>query len=157
MFAFCILFVSRTFTNDLYKSNHIIVSKRFRLFYTKYLLFLFYTIIFTKHSHQFIYYTHIFIKIIFSLFFFYYFPPNPTNPSFLPEYTHFPFFFFLFLSLSPPVFLLFFFFFLRIFFFPLLLLQFGFYTFIIDDDFGLGLIKAGILGGESKNFGWRKW
>ena len=23
--------------------------------------------------------------------------------------------------------------------------------------FGLGLIKAGILGGESKNFGWRKW
>ena len=36
----------------------------------------------------------------------------------------------------------FYFYFLRIFFFPPLLLQFEFYAFIIDDDFGLGLIKG---------------
>ena len=35
-----------------------------------------------------------------------------------------------------------FFFFFRIFLFPPLLLQFEFYAFIIDDDFGLGLIKG---------------
>ena len=37
------------------KSIHINSSKRFRLFYIKNLLFLFYTIIFTKYPHQFIY------------------------------------------------------------------------------------------------------
>ena len=37
------------------QSIHISSSKRFRLFYIKNLLFLFYTIIFTKHPHQFIY------------------------------------------------------------------------------------------------------
>ena len=53
-----------------HQSNHISLSKRFRLFYTKNLLFLFYTITFTKHSHQFIYYTYFFIKINFFLTFF---------------------------------------------------------------------------------------
>ena len=62
-----------------------------------------------------------------------------------------PFFFFLSLSLSPPLFLLLFFF-LRILFFPLLLLQCGFYTFIIDDDFGLGLIKGSDFGQRKQNF-----
>ena len=42
------------------KSNRISLSKKFNLFYTKNLHFLFYAIIFTKYSHQFIYYTHFF-------------------------------------------------------------------------------------------------
>jgi len=41
---------------------------------------------------------------------------------------------------------------LRIFFFPLLLLQFGLYTFIIDDDFGLGLIKGSDFGQRKQKF-----
>ena len=53
----------------------------------------------------------------------------------------------IFASLSFPPF-----FFLRIFFFPLLLLQFGFYTFIIDDDFGLGLIKGIDFGQRQQKF-----
>ena len=46
-----------------------------------------------------------------------------------------------------------FFWFLRIFFFPLLLLQFDFYAFIIDDDFGLGLIKGSDFGQRKQNIG----
>ena len=42
--------------------------------------------------------------------------------------------------------------FLRIFFFPLLLLQFEFYAFIIDDDFGLGLIKGSDFGQRKQKF-----
>ena len=91
----------------------------------KTLLFLFYTTIFTKHPHQFIYYTHSFIKIIFLLTFFIISHLPPPNPSFSSEYT--PFFFTPSLSLPLPLFLLllllilsFFFFFLRIFFLPLL-------------------------------------
>ena len=61
------------------------------------------------------------------------------------------------LSLSLPLFLLLFsFIFLRIFFFPLLLLQFGFYTFIINDDFGLGLIKGSDFGRRKQKFGVKK-
>ena len=41
---------------------------------------------------------------------------------------------------------------MRIFFFPLLLLQFGFYAFIIDGDFGLGLIKGSDFGRRKQNF-----
>ena len=41
---------------------------------------------------------------------------------------------------------------MRIFFFPLLLLQFEFYAFIIDDDFGLGLIKGSDFGRRKQNF-----
>ena len=58
------------------------MSKRFRIFYTKNLFFLFYIITFTKHFHQFIYYTHFFIKIIFFLTFsiiFHLPPPNPQS------------------------------------------------------------------------------
>ena len=44
------------------------------------------------------------------------------------------------------VFYYYYYFFLRIFFFSPLLLQFEFYTFIIDDDFGLGLIKGNDFG-----------
>ena len=71
--------------------------------------FLFYTITFTKHPHQFIYYIHFFIKIIFSLTFFIISHLLPPNPSFSFEYT--PFFFTPSLSLSSPLFLLLFFFF----------------------------------------------
>ena len=57
------------------------------------------------------------------------------------------------LSLSLPLFLLLLsFIFLRIFFFPLHLLQFGFYTFIINDDFGLCLIKGSDFGQRKKKF-----
>ena len=42
----------------------------FCIFYKKNLLFLFYTLIFTKHSHQFIYSTHLFNKIFIFLQFF---------------------------------------------------------------------------------------
>ena len=130
------------------------MSKRFRLFYTKKpIFFLFYTITFTKHSHQFIYYTHFFIKIVFFLTF--------LIISHLPHLT-------LLFSLNTPAFpssssctylylhLSFFsFFFLESFSFLCFFLQFGFYTFIIDDDFGLGLIKGS--GRRKQNFGWRKW
>ena len=82
--------------------------------------FLFYTITFTKHPHQFIYYTHFFIKIKFSLNFFIIshltllFPLNTPpssshNPYLYLRLSVFSFFFFFFL-----------FFFLRIFFLPLL-------------------------------------
>ena len=72
-------------------------------FTQKNLLFLFYTITFTKHPHQFIYYTHIFIKIIISLTFF--IISHLTLTFSLDN----PFFFFFFTassSLSPPLFLL---------------------------------------------------
>ena len=50
----------------------------YRLFYTKKTtFFLFYTLNFTKHSHQFIYSTHLFNKIFILFTFFYYFPPSP--------------------------------------------------------------------------------
>ena len=52
------------------KSNHISGCKRFCLFYTKNLLFLFCTINFTKHTHQSIYYTLYLIQIIFLYSFF---------------------------------------------------------------------------------------
>ena len=32
-------------------------------------------------------------------------------------------------------------------------MQFGFYTFIIDDDFGLGLVKGNDFGWRKQNFG----
>ena len=41
--------------------------------------FLFYTSIFTKHSHQFIYFTHLFNKIFILFYIFYYFLPSRTN------------------------------------------------------------------------------
>ena len=90
-------------------------------FTLKNLLFLFYIITFTKYSHQFIYYIHFFIKIIFFLNFFIISHPPSPNPSFPSEYT--PFFFAPSLSLSSPLFFLPFlllFIYLRIFFFPLL-------------------------------------
>ena len=58
------------------------MSKRFWIFYTKNLFFLFYIITFTKHLHQFIYYTQFFIKIIFFLTFSiisHLPPPNPQS------------------------------------------------------------------------------
>ena len=79
------------------------------ILHKKNLRFLFYTITFTKHLHQFIYYIHFFIKIIFSLTFFIISHLLPPNPSFSFEYT--PFFFTPSLSLSSPLFLLLFFFF----------------------------------------------
>ena len=100
------------FTRQLFdytQSNYISLCKRFCLFYKKNLLFLFYTITFTKHLHQFIYYTHFFIKIIFSLNFFIishltlFFPLNTP-----PSSSHNPY---LYLRLSVFSFFLFFFFF----------------------------------------------
>ena len=131
------------------------MSKRFRLFYTKKnLLFLFYIITFTKHLRQFIYYTHFFIKIIFFLTFSIISHLPPPNTSFLskslntlPSTSSCPY---LYLCLS--FFSFFFLFLFRIFFFPLLLLQFGFYTFIIDDNFGLGLIKGSDFRAEKAKF-----
>ena len=134
------------------------MSKRFRLFYTKNLFFLFYTITFTKHPYQFIYYIHSFIKIIFFLTFFLLFPTYPylTLLFFLnkPPFPSSSSCTYLYLCLS--FFLSFFFFFLRIFFFPLFLLQFGFSTFIIDDDFGLGLIKGSDFRQRKQKFGVEK-
>ena len=93
---------------------------------------------------------HLFIKILFFLTFYYYFPPTPTSHILLFSLNTLPFLLLVHISisasLSSPSF---FFFFLRIFFFPLLLLQFGFYTSIIDDDFGLGLIKGSDFGQRS--------
>ena len=45
------------------KKHLISTSKRFHLFYKKNLLFLFYTITFTKHLHQLVYFTRYFNKI----------------------------------------------------------------------------------------------
>ena len=102
------------------KSNYISWCKRFRLFYIKNLLFLFYITTFTKHPHQFIYYTHSFIKIIFPLTFFIISHLPPPNPSFSsntpPSSSHHSY---LYLRLSFFSFFIFFFF-LRIFFLPLL-------------------------------------
>ena len=92
----------------------------------KKLLFLFYIITFTKHQHQFINYTHFFIKIIFSLTYFIISHLPPPNPSFFSEEPLLLLLHTIFISissLSPPLFLLhlllsFFFFFLRIFFLP---------------------------------------
>ena len=53
----------------LVNSIHISSFKFFCLFYTKNLLFLFYTITFIKHPHQFIYFTRYFNKIFTPLIF----------------------------------------------------------------------------------------
>ena len=62
----------------VHKSNHISSWKRFHLFYTKNLHFLFYTITFTKHPHQFIYFTRLFNKIFILHQFFIIFPNSHT-------------------------------------------------------------------------------
>ena len=91
-------------------------------FTQKNLFFLFYTITFTKHQHQFIYYIHFFIKIIFSLIFFiisHLPPPNlffflwitPSSSSSSSSSSHY-----LYLYLCLSFFSISFFFFLRIFF-----------------------------------------
>ena len=49
------------------------------VYFTQKPIFLFYTITFTKHQRQFIYYTHFFIKIIFSLTFFIISHLSPLN------------------------------------------------------------------------------
>ena len=54
----------------IWQSKRIGKCKSFLLFYTKNLLFLFYTLIFTKHLHQSIYSTHLFNKIFIFLQFF---------------------------------------------------------------------------------------
>ena len=87
-----------------------VCAKDFIYFTQKNLLFLFYIITFTKHPHQFIYYTHFFIKIIFFLNFFIISHPPSPNPSFSSEYT--PFFFAPSLSLSSPLFFLLFYLFI---------------------------------------------
>ena len=63
----------------------------FLLFCTKKLLFLFYTPIFTKHLHQFIYSTHLFNKIFILFTIFYYSLPHRlslTNPIQNPSLHH---------------------------------------------------------------------
>ena len=97
-------------------------------FTQKNLLFLFYTITFTKHPHQFIYYTHIFIKIIISLTFFIISHLTHLTLTFSLDNPFFFFFFTASSSLSPlylrpsffSTFFSFFSFFFRIFFLPLL-------------------------------------
>ena len=91
----------------------------------------------------------IIIKIVFFLTFFYYFPPTPY---FFFLWKHPLLLLLVLISISASLSSPFFFFFLRIFFVPLLLLQFGFYTFIIDDDFGLGLIKGSDFGQRKQKF-----
>ena len=62
------------------KRNHISLCKFSVYFARKNLLFLFYTFIFTKHLHQFIYSTHLFNKIfIFFTFFIISFPLEQTH------------------------------------------------------------------------------
>ena len=68
------------FSKPTNKSIHISSSK-FSIYFTrKNLLFLFYTITFVKHPHQFIYFTRFFNKIFILLNFYYYFSqlPLPT-------------------------------------------------------------------------------
>ena len=131
------------------------MSKRFCLFYTKNLLFLFYTITFTKHLHQFIYYTHFFIKIIFLHPFSIISHLTPTSFFFESEYT--PIFILFSLSLSPPLFLLF------LFFFSFFWESFSFLFFFYNLSFMLLLwmmilgwvwLRSMILGGESKVLVW---
>ena len=62
------------------KSNHINSCKISIYFVRKNLLFLFYTLTFTKLPHQLIYSTHLFNKIIIS------FNTNPGPPSQRPEH-----------------------------------------------------------------------
>ena len=99
-----------------------------------------------------------FIKIIFLFSFSIISYLPPPNPSFFLIHNT------LISINSRPLFLLllsfflflfcfcFFFLFLRIFFFPLLLLQFEFYAFIIDNDFGMGLIKGSDFGRRKQKF-----
>ena len=101
-----------------------VFTKESIYFTQKNLLFLFYTITFTKHQHKFIYYIHFFIKIIFSLTLFIISHLTPPNPYFCTpssSFSHYPHLYLLSISAplsSPPSSL--FFFFLRIFFLPLL-------------------------------------
>ena len=94
---------------------------------------------------------HIFFKIIFLSPFSIISHRPPPNPSFflihntllslwLYQFSASPSFFFCFVL------------FLRIFFFPLLLLQFEYYAFIINDDIGLGLIKGSDFGHRKQKF-----
>ena len=68
------------FSKPTNKSIHISSSKFSVYFTRKNLLFLFYTITFVKHPHQFIYFTRFFNKIFILLNFYYYFSqlPLPT-------------------------------------------------------------------------------
>ena len=77
-----------------------VCAKDFVYFTQKNLLFLFYIITFTKHPHQFIYYTHFFIKIIFSLTFLLLFPTYPHLTFLFSLNNPFFFFFFIFFTLS---------------------------------------------------------
>ena len=79
--------------------------------------------------------------------------PHLTSPPFFWFRTLSSYLYQFLASLSSPSFFLFFFvLFLRIFFFPLLLLQFEFYAFIIDNDFGMGLIKGSDFGRRKQKF-----
>ena len=100
-----------------------------------------------------------FIKIIFIFSFSIISHLLPPNPSFfflihntLLSLSILGLFFFSFFLSFFFCFVFVFFLFLRIFFFPLLLLQFEFYAFIIDDDFGLGLIKGSDFGQRKQKF-----
>ena len=68
------------------KSIHISSFEFYVYFTRKNLLFLFYTSTFTKHPHQFIYFTHLFNKIFIILQFFYY--SLPHCPSLSQTHSH---------------------------------------------------------------------
>ena len=105
------------------RATALVCLKDFVYFTQKNLLFLFYTIPFTKHLHQFIYYIHFFIKIIFLHPFSIISHLTPTSFFFESEYT--PIFILFSLSLSLPLFLLFLLFF---FFFENLFLSSSSFT-----------------------------
>ena len=70
------------------KSNRIRWCIIFVYFAKKYILFLFYTLTFTKHPHQFIYYTLYFIYIIIFLFYYYYYYFIRKIKYFLSQMSH---------------------------------------------------------------------
>ena len=130
----------------------------FYLFCKKTILFLFYTPIFTKHPHQFVYSTIYFIQIIIFLTFLLLFPFSPTTLPNSPKYflhslsLYFPpsscsFFFYSFFSFLSPsyIFSIFIFFFSFSFSFSFFFFFFFYLSLIMASDFGFAILVV-ILG-----------
>ena len=103
-YNYCVIVNQSELGLNMCKSIHISSSKFYVYFTRKNLLFLFYTITFIKHPHQFIYFIRYFDKIFILLNFFiishnYHFNTYTRSPSFITHFTD-HLFFSLSLSLS---------------------------------------------------------